>query len=503
MLVADDDQGALDILAEIAAGLGLGFHSARSAGRVIEIARESPPAVVVLGTSCEGGSLRRSLALLDQTDPDIRVILISDGREHERVLDALEEGASDYLARPLHPREARLAVQRALADWHRRKHEARFRQLVAGVLESSEQSFQSLPAAPLEASISALAESTVEAAAAALGLGKVSLMLLDAPGNWLRVVASRGHRVAPEQMDVMLPGEGAAGFALDEGLPQLVRDAGGDRRYRDLVVPERYADSSFALIPLLSGGRGVGVLCASERLDGRPLDEDGLLLLRLLGQQFMAGWELAGSVSDGSGLFGGIAGGIDALGVLPKPEVFLEVDGDAELAREICQAVNCELGPEDILASALAALAKGLSADLASLYLADPNQGILNLESSTGMDPAGDRASLSFGSGLTAKALEKGVVLLRMKPFQDPDFDFEADTPNDGIPLPLLFMPISMRGRVIGLVRAFLREGAPVSSRTGEVAAAALSAAVRNVLLYRSLVSSIEEMAEARRLGSG
>ena len=37
------------------------------------------------------------------------------------------------------------------------------------------------------------------------------------------------------------------------------------------------------------------------------------------------------------------------------------------------------------------------------------------------------------------------------------------------------------------------------SARTGEVLSAALSAAVRNVLLYRSLIESIEEVAKVRR----
>ena len=138
---------------------------------------------------------------------------------------------------------------------------------------------------------------------------------------------------------------------------------------------------------------------------------------------------------------------------------------------------------------------------MVSLYLADPNAGVLNLESSAGGEGARDRRNLPLSPGLTARVLEKGAVILRMKPIQDPEFDFDIDTPEDGIPLPLLFMPISIRGRVIGLVRAFLQQGAPVSSRTGEVAAAVLSAAVRNGLLYRSLVSSIEEIAEARRLG--
>jgi CheY-like chemotaxis protein len=515
ILVADDEQGVLDTLAEIAAALGLGFQSARSMGRVFEIARASSPAVIVLGRALEGENLRRGLAQLGQNDSDTRIILLSDGQEHDRLLDALEDGASDYLARPLHAREARLAVQRAVDSWRRRKEEVRFRELVAGVLQIREADPGPGSVAPGDDAVSALAQSTVDAAAAALGLGKVSLMMLDAPGNWLRVVATAGHRMAPKQMDVMLPGEGVAGFALGQGLPQLVVDAESDSRYRSLVVPERYADRSFAVVPLLSEGRGVGVLCGSERQDGGPLDNDALLLLRLLGQQFMTGWELVGGISGrrsprtaGLGEFElalapgqPSTGGADSLELLPEQEVSLESDGDAELAREICQAANLELGPEATLASALAALAKGISADMVSLYLADPNAGVLNLESSAGGEGARDRRNLPLSPGLTARVLEKGAVILRMKPIQDPEFDFDIDTPEDGIPLPLLFMPISIRGRVIGLVRAFLQQGAPVSSRTGEVAAAVLSAAVRNGLLYRSLVSSIEEIAEARRLG--
>ena len=51
--------------------------------------------------------------------------------------------------------------------------------------------------------------------------------------------------------------------------------------------------------------------------------------------------------------------------------------------------------------------------------------------------------------------------------------------------------------------RAFPQGGAAASARTGEVISAALSAAVRNVLLYRSLLESIEDLAEARREARG
>jgi len=84
-------------------------------------------------------------------------------------------------------------------------------------------------------------------------------------------------------------------------------------------------------------------------------------------------------------------------------------------------------------------------------------------------------------------------------PESDPRFDAAVDTPEHGRPSPLLCVPLRLRGKTLGLVRAFPSGGASASARTGEILGAALSAAVRNVLLYRSLLESIDEVAEARR----
>jgi hypothetical protein len=74
-----------------------------------------------------------------------------------------------------------------------------------------------------------------------------------------------------------------------------------------------------------------------------------------------------------------------------------------------------------------------------------------------------------------------------------------VDTPADGQAAPLLCLPLRLRGKTVGVARAFFEPGSDVPARTGEVLSAALSAAVRNVLLYRSLVETIDEMAEARK----
>ena len=58
-----------------------------------------------------------------------------------------------------------------------------------------------------------------------------------------------------------------------------------------------------------------------------------------------------------------------------------------------------------------------------------------------------------------------------------------------------------MRGKVLGAFRAFPEQPSAASARRGELLGALLSAAVRNVLLYRSLLETIDELAEARREG--
>ena len=509
ILMVEPEEALRDSAQQILAAEGHPIRCAESAAAALEIAREAQPAVVLLGTRLPDSDSVELVSLLARCSPFSRVILLSDASDHDLVLEALDKGAADYLAKPLHRRETRLAVQRAMRIWHSEQAAARLRTGLSGLADCWEELRERLDRAPQADRNEILASSTVDSAAAIVGAGKVSLMLLDEPGNWLRVEACSGHSVSPAEMDVVLPGEGVAGFALTAGEPVAVADARTDRRFRHLVVRDRYRGHSFLLVPLLLGGRPIGVLCASESRGGGPFQEEALTLLRLLAEQFTALRFLSGAGAGWQPAAVALAGPVmgesreqdwlDRLGVLPKIDEEIGLEVDAEIARKICCAMTDELEPDRMLAAALSSLAESLSATSVSLYLADPNSGQLNLESVVGGTDAADRAQLPQNSGLTGGVLRTGEIALQINPGRDARFDPDSDTPPDGISRPFLCLPIAMRGKAIGVVRAFLPDGAEVSCRTGEVAAAALSAVVRSALLYRSLVSSIEEVAEARR----
>ncbi|MDX1650200.1 MAG: GAF domain-containing protein, partial [Myxococcota bacterium] len=327
-----------------------------------------------------------------------------------------------------------------------------------------------------------LRAAAVDAAAELLGAGKTSLVLLDEEAGEGRVAACHGRKESPDELGPVRLGEGVAGAALARGEPLLVRDLASDPRFGERRASGRYESGSFVLAPLQAATRTLGVLCATDRSGGEPFEEEDLALLRILATQ-LALLEAGRGASAGSAEE---APGGDAAG-----------DLHAELAREICDAVTREVEPGRILHAALAPVARALDAAPVSLHLVDVHTGDLGREAEDDGGRRADRGRLPAGRGLTGGVLETGQLVASDDPAADPRFDAAVDTPADGEAGPLLCGPLRFRGKTLGVFRVFPKS-AP-EPRTGEVLSAALSAAVRNVLLYRSLVQSIEEVADARR----
>jgi DNA-binding NarL/FixJ family response regulator len=194
--------------------------------------------------------------------------------------------------------------------------------------------------------------------------------------------------------------------------------------------------------------------------DREPLVDEDEALLRVLAERVTEGAPVAAPA-------------------VPTPAAdSAEGDGDsdyAELLREVAEGMTRETQPERLLAASLRPIARATSARVASLYLIDNASGRLVCEAQCeGTDT--DRAELPRGAGLTGGGLQ-----------------------SSGKPGPLLVIPLRVRDRVLGVARVFPGESIGAPARLGELLAAPLSAATRNVLLYRSLLESVEDVARARR----
>jgi GAF domain-containing protein len=320
------------------------------------------------------------------------------------------------------------------------------------------------------------------------------------------VVAAVGRGMSIGEMDPVCAGAGVAGVVMERREPMVVEETRDDPLVESFHHGDRYETGSFAVAPLLVRGELLGVLCATDRAAGDCFTSDDLGLLRLLAMQS------AELLSEAQALEEPSTATIEddlqdtmpmrparVAEVLPKPEDAEDADRDADLAREICQALVDEVEPGRVIEAALRPLVTLLPAAPVALYMIDASTGLLVREGQCDGAVCEDRPTLESGRGLTGTVQQTGAMIASQDPEADPRFDIEIDTPLGGQPRPLLCLPLTLRGKVIGVCRAFLQDGGVASARTGEVLAAALSAAVRNALLYRSLVETIEEVAEARR----
>ncbi len=235
------------------------------------------------------------------------------------------------------------------------------------------------------------------------------------------------------------------------------------------------------------------MLCVGERRGDRAFGAEDEALLRVLARA-VAPWltprEAAAPAPAPTPL---AAPGRAAVG---------EGADEAELLRAIAEGATREIDPARLLAASLRPIARATAARAVSLYLIDNASGRLVCEAQCeGSDV--DRADLPRTAGLTGGSLAAGAIVATDHPERDARFDPAVDTPESGEPGPLLVVPLRVRERVLGVARVFPSAAVGASARLAELLAAPLSAATRNVLLYRSLLESVEDVARARRESEG
>jgi CheY-like chemotaxis protein len=481
VLVVDDERFFREAIRELLEGEGHPVSAAATAAEALEAASDPEVGVVVLDIQLPDRSGLEVLRALREQRPEVRVVMLSAHTDQEYVLEALRLGACDYLAKPLHEEEMRLSVGRAFDAYDLA---ARFGAL-RGRLGALAGEVERLQLAPAE-DRGALAARLAEAAARLLDAGKTSVLLREPEGDRLRVAAAVGRK-DPSELDSVPIGSGVAGRAVAQGQPIIVDDVASDPRFAP-AAPDRYESGAFVVLPFGRGTDAFGALCATDRRGGAGFADEDVAVLRLLA--------LA------------LAPALDPSPLVAEPEAAAELTGepapgpdpDAELARAVCDAMTAEVEPERVLCAALAGVAARLGAAPVSVYLLDGASGRLRREAQWGEDGGGDRADLPRDAGITALSFQGGEAIASAGAAADPRCDAAVDTPADGNPRPLWVLPLSFRGRVLGVCRVFADAGLDaLPARTGELLATALSAAVRNVLLYRSLVESIEEVAQVRR----
>jgi len=492
VLIVDDEVFFREAIGEILDAADFQTERAEDGESALVAVADPTIGVVVLDVRLPDMDGIQVLASIREMRPELSVIMLSASTDQEIVLEALRLGACDYLAKPLHDEELTLAVTRALQGYEANAGRQRLSGRIDRLVEGMDRLSQLVRLASPEERVSVLRQGIVDSASVVLQASRVSLMLADVESEWLSVVAVRGTDVDLETLAPRKVGEGAAGACFREGNVLCVPDVDRDSRFAGRAAGE-YRDAAFAIVPLVCLGVPVGVICLTESEEAEALSAEESSVLRLLGMQvseFLAADPEVDALLQRSSAMQ--VEGFDAIDAIAP-------DDDAELARVVCEAVADEVEPERMLRLAMAGVAQRLAAAPIGLFMLTPDRAELVREAEADGGVVGDRETLPVDRGLVGGVIQTGQLVAVEAASDDDRFDAEVDTPSDGLARPYLCVPIKMRGKVVGVLRVFLEEGRPASPRTAEILASAFSAAVRNVLLYRSLLQSIEEVADARR----
>jgi signal transduction histidine kinase/DNA-binding response OmpR family regulator len=218
-------------------------------------------------------------------DPYLMVILITGYGSLESAKAAMNQGAFDYLTKPIESQQLLDSVNSAI---RRRKEELSQRQVLALWKEKNRQLKARISdlnalhqAAVVMAStidLEQLLGTMIGLATKVIGARVGSIMLLDDTGKGLRISNAIG--IDPEVIrNTRLPlGESIAGYVAKHGEPLIVNDVEKDRRFRR-TNRQRYETKSLISAPLLVKERLLGVINLNNKKRGGKFDERDLKLL--------------------------------------------------------------------------------------------------------------------------------------------------------------------------------------------------------------------------------
>ena len=224
-------------------------------------------------------------------DKDALVILMTGYASLESAISAINQGAYDYLMKPIEFPELKLTIQRAL---EKRKAEKDRIKLLTELkkknleLKKKVEELNALYKAGMSLSttvdLKVLLEKIVSLATGVIEAKSGSIMLIQKPENVLTIEAAIGLSSDIVKHTRLELGSSIAGSVALKGTPLIVEDIKKDPQFSHLSK-KHYATRSLLCVPLRVKDKILGVLNLSDKITGSPFTQNDLKLLTTFASQ--------------------------------------------------------------------------------------------------------------------------------------------------------------------------------------------------------------------------
>lgn len=281
VLVVDDDKMFLALVREELTKAGFDVVVAETAPLAKTVLAQRPVQVIIMDVVMPDVNGLELLPQFQKTHPSIPVIVVSGRASFLTGVQAMRQGAVDFLRKPLNFEE----VTRSVASAIRSSREggaqpSRLAQLAR--LQGSAMELANMirwdTLGDFLRDNAALFQKVIDLVASVLEVEIVSLMLVKEPEGVLSIAHAKGLDPDVQRRAVCPVGEGIAGSVAQTGEPLLIRDLAQDPTFGKRERNPRYRTDSLMCVPLKVNGKTVGVMNANNKISGGAFDEYDLAL---------------------------------------------------------------------------------------------------------------------------------------------------------------------------------------------------------------------------------
>ncbi len=291
ILVVDDEARMCESLKTLLSGVGYDVTAVREGEEAIEKISQDDFDLVITDIRMPRFDGLDILKAARTKNQDALVILMTAFASLESAVHAINQGAYDYLMKPIDFPDLKLTIRRGLEK--RRSDQARNRLLAelkernlelnkrVAELNALYQAGKSLGSTE---DLNVLLNKITSLATEVIGAKAGSIMLIQSPENALRITSAIGLDPKIIEQTKLELGKSIAGYVAQKGIPLIIEDIEKDKKFKRLSK-KHYATKSLLCVPLKIKEKVLGVINLSDKINGSAFTQDDLRLLATFASQ--------------------------------------------------------------------------------------------------------------------------------------------------------------------------------------------------------------------------